>query len=123
MAAAHCWMGGSVQHLPIGRAGRQPAVLQCLLSCVPHATSSPSSAAAAHTPQDAHALNDRQKRRRTPLQGRTRPSVTSLTFLQGTSNQLATGGGSNGGLEAQLHVHRCLMVEQPFGGLVQALPT
>lgn len=43
-------------------------------------------------PQDAHAPSAKQKRRRTPLQGRTRPSVTSLTFLQGGS-QLATGGG------------------------------
>lgn len=47
--------------------------------------------------QDAHALNDRQKRRRTPLQGRTRPSVTSLAFLQGAGNQLATGGAQLGG--------------------------
>ena len=53
--------------------------------------------APAHLAQDAHALTDRQKRRRTPLQGRTRPSVTSLTFLQGPGNQLATGGGWVGG--------------------------
>jgi hypothetical protein len=44
------------------------------------------------TVPDAHALNDKQKRRRTPLQGRTRPSVTSLSFLQGSGTQLATGG-------------------------------
>lgn len=43
-------------------------------------------------PQDAHAPSGKQKRRRTPLQGRTRPSVTSLTFLQGEGSQLATGG-------------------------------
>ncbi|KAL4443774.1 hypothetical protein ABPG75_011511 [Micractinium tetrahymenae] len=44
------------------------------------------------TVQDAHAPSGKQKRRRTPLQGRTRPSVTSLAFLQGQGNQLATGG-------------------------------
>lgn len=44
------------------------------------------------TVPDAHALSDKQKRRRTPLQGRTRPSVTSLSFLQGSGTQLATGG-------------------------------
>ncbi|KAL4422044.1 hypothetical protein ABPG77_004860 [Micractinium sp. CCAP 211/92] len=44
------------------------------------------------TVQDAHAPSGKQKRRRTPLQGRTRPSVTSLTFLQGEGSQLATGG-------------------------------
>ena len=44
-------------------------------------------------PQDAHAPSATQKRRRTPLLGRTRPSVSSVAFLQGSGTQLASGGG------------------------------
>ena len=61
------------------------------------ARADPTTGEAFHSPvitvPDAHALNDKQKRRRTPLQGRTRPSVTSLSFLQDSGTQLATGGG------------------------------
>lgn len=45
------------------------------------------------TIQQAHALSEKQRRRRTPLQGRTRPSVTALEFLPGPGSQMATGGG------------------------------
>ncbi|KAI3428243.1 hypothetical protein D9Q98_006623 [Chlorella vulgaris] len=44
------------------------------------------------TIQQAHALSEKQRRRRTPLQGRTRPSVTALEFLPGPGSQMATGG-------------------------------
>jgi hypothetical protein len=48
--------------------------------------------------QDAHALSEKHRRRRTPLQGRTRPSVTSLAFLGGSGGQLATGGARRRGM-------------------------